>query len=181
MSRAVEIFVDGASKGNPGAAGIGVFIRQGTRTLKEIAHYIGETTNNVAEYSALIRGLEEARKLKAENITVNSDSQLLCRQLQREYKVKNPSLGVLFIRAHNLMTGFKHVIINNIPREHNQDADRLANEAVKKYLKRHKTGHSGQAESGCPPLKAGGRKVRAPEDNALCNTEVPEAQARFDF
>ena len=151
-----------------------------TLSAEDDLEVIGETTNNVAEYSALVRGLEEARKLKADTVTLNSDSQLLCRQLQRRYKVKNSSLGALFIQAHNLMTGFKKVIVNNIPREQNRDADRLANEAVAKYLKHHKR-HSGQPEGGRPSPKANGRKVRAPEDNALCNTEVPDAQARFDF
>lgn len=181
MSRAVEIFVDGASKGNPGPAGIGVVVRRGTKTLKQVAAYIGETTNNVAEYSALIRGLQEAARLKADTVTINSDSQLLCRQLERTYKVKNQSLGGLFIQAHNLITGFRKVIVNNIPREENQDADRLATEAVRKHLKRNRSVHSGHPEGGRPSPKASGRKVRAPEDSALCNTEVPDAQVRFDF
>lgn len=182
MIRAVKIFIDGASKGNPGPAGIGVVIRRGTKTVKEVSQYIGETTNNVAEYSAFIRGLEEARKLKADTVTINSDSQLLCRQITREYKVRNESIGALFIKAHNLITGFKKVAVTNIPREKNKHADALATEAVRKYLNRRKTKQSGQAEGGRSRLvKERERKVRAPEDSALCNTELPEGQAEFNF
>ncbi len=134
----LEIFIDGASKGNPGHSGIGVVICSEGRTVKNISTYIGETTNNVAEYTALIYALEEALMLKAEGIKINSDSQLLCRQLSKEYKVKNENIAVLYNRAVRLLGGFKHVLINNIPREENKGADKLADQAVKEALKKKK-------------------------------------------
>lgn len=130
-----EIFIDGASKGNPGPSGIGVVICCDGRTIRNIATYIGEATNNVAEYTALIYALEEAFILRAESIKINSDSQLLCRQLNKEYKVKHQNIALLYARATHLLSGFKHVFINNIPREENKGADKLANQAVKEALK----------------------------------------------
>lgn len=167
------LHIDGASKGNPGPSGIGVVVCRAGKQVKTIAKYIGEATNNVAEYSALLAGLEEARRMKADSLTIKSDSQLLCRQLDRTYKVKNEVIGALFIKALNLIGGFKKVGIVNIPREENKEADALANKAVK--------GHIQRAGSGCPCASAQGRKVRAPEDNALRNTELPSTQATFDF
>lgn len=132
----LEIYIDGASKGNPGPSGIGVVICQGTETIKNICSFIGQTTNNIAEYTALIYALEEALLLKAQVLKINSDSQLLCRQLNKVYKVKDPDILELYKRAVHLISGFKKVIINNIPRENNRGADKLANKAVKERLKK---------------------------------------------
>ena len=134
MSR-IDIYIDGASKGNPGAAGIGVVICRGNEVIRNISSYIGKTTNNVAEYTALIFALQEALIMKAPEIYVFSDSQLLCRQLNREYKVKNANIAVLFKQAMHLISAFKKVEVCHIPRTQNTGADKLANKAIKEYFK----------------------------------------------
>ncbi len=131
----LTVYIDGASKGNPGPSAIGVVICRGSDTIKNISNYIGNSTNNVAEYTALIYALQEALKLKAENLEINSDSQLLCRQLNRVYKVKNNNILGLYNQALHLIEGFKQVKIQNIPREENRGADKLANQAIKKQFK----------------------------------------------
>lgn len=134
--REIEIYIDGASKGNPGPAGIGVVICRDGQTIKNISGFIGNTTNNIAEYTALIYGLEEALILKAEVLKINTDSQLLCRHLNKIYKVKNPNILGLYNQATRLMSAFKKVSIHNIPRADNRGADKLANKAVKEQLKK---------------------------------------------
>jgi ribonuclease HI len=128
----IEIYIDGASKGNPGPSGIGVVICQDGRTIKNIFSFIGNATNNVAEYTALIYGLQEGLILKAENIKINTDSQLLHRQVNKVYKIKNANLRGLYNQAAHLMSAFKQVSINHISRKDNRGADKLANEAIKK-------------------------------------------------
>ncbi|HTZ11848.1 MAG TPA: ribonuclease HI family protein [Candidatus Margulisiibacteriota bacterium] len=134
--REIEIYIDGASKGNPGPSGIGVVICRGKETIRNISTYIGNTTNNVAEYTALIHALQEALILKAESLKINTDSQLLHRQLNRTYKVKSPNIILLYNQATHLISGFKQVAINNIPRENNRGADKLATAAIKKELRK---------------------------------------------
>ncbi len=133
--RSLDIYVDGASKGNPGPSGIGVIICQDGETIKNISCYIGNATNNAAEYTALIYGLQECLMLKAENININTDSQLMHRQINKEYKVKNTNILGLYNQATRLMSGFKNVSVNHIPRENNKGADKLAAKAVKDGLK----------------------------------------------
>jgi len=131
----IEIYIDGASKGNPGPSGIGVIICRDGETIKNISDYIGNATNNIAEYTALIYALQEALILKAENIKINTDSQLLHRQLNKVYKIKSPNIIGLYNQAVYLMSAFKKVLVNNIPREDNRGADRLATQAIKKQLR----------------------------------------------
>ena len=131
----IEIYIDGASKGNPGPSGIGVIICRDGETIKNISGYIGCATNNIAEYTALIYALREALILKAENIKINTDSQLLHRQLNKVYKIKSPNIIGLYNQAVYLMSAFKKVLVNNIPREDNRGADRLATQAIKKQLR----------------------------------------------
>jgi len=131
----LEIYIDGASKGNPGPAGIGVIICQNGEVLKNIANYIGNTTNNVAEYTALIYGLQEALMLKAESLKINTDSQLLYRQIKKVYKTKSKNILGLYNQVIHLLSAFKEVSINHIPRQDNRGADKLANQAIKKQLK----------------------------------------------
>ena len=126
----IEIFTDGAARGNPGPAGIGVLIKKDNQTMLEVADYIGETTNNIAEYKALIRGLEEAVKLKAKEISVFCDSELVVKQIKGEYRVKNQGLRPLFDRAKALIDNFHKFDIKYIPREQNKKADRLANQGI---------------------------------------------------
>lgn len=131
----VDIYIDGASKGNPGHAGIGVVILKDGKVLKTLSNYIGKNTNNFAEYSALIYALEEALIIKAEKLKINSDSQLLCRQLNKEYKVKSENIVSLYNQAVHLLAAFKEVTINHIPREKNVHADKLATQAVKEAIR----------------------------------------------
>ena len=132
--KALEIYIDGAAKGNPGPAGIGVIIMAEAEIVKNISQYIGENTNNFAEYTALIYALQEALILKADKIKVYSDSELLCRQINREYKVKSANIINLYIQALHLISAFKDFSIKHVAREKNKGADKLANLAVKKYL-----------------------------------------------
>ncbi|HOW42930.1 MAG TPA: ribonuclease HI family protein [Candidatus Omnitrophota bacterium] len=126
----LDIYIDGASKGNPGPSGIGVIILKDGQSIRTISRYIGTATNNIAEYSALIAALEESLLLKAEQLTIKSDSELLCRQLNRQYKVKSEHIRGLFEQATRLISGFKHVSVCHIPREENAGADKLATRAV---------------------------------------------------
>ena len=134
--RDLVIYVDGASSGNPGPAGIGVVICERGEVIKNISSYIGHATNNVAEYSALICALEEALMLKADSIKISTDSQLLYRQIKKLYKVKHPQLLVLYSRAVHLISAFERSEINFINREHNRGADKLAKKAVKAKVSR---------------------------------------------
>jgi ribonuclease HI len=132
----LQIYIDGASKGNPGPSGIGVVICQEGQTIKNISNYIGNTTNNVAEYTALIYGLQEGIMLGAENLKINTDSQLLYRQLKKIYKIKNPNILGLYNQVQHLMSAFKKVCLNHIAREENKGADKLADKAVKQAIKK---------------------------------------------
>ncbi len=130
-----QIYSDGASRGNPGPAGIGaVILDEKGKTLHEIAKYIGETTNNVAEYEALLAALEYCVKKKISPVEILADSQLLIRQMAGEYKVKHPNIIPLHQKArkylaHLTVVGFKHV-----PRELNKAADKLANEGIDRHF-----------------------------------------------
>ncbi|MDD5115745.1 MAG: ribonuclease HI family protein [Candidatus Omnitrophica bacterium] len=132
----LEIYIDGASKGNPGHSGVGIVIYRDGQLLKQISSYIGITTNNIAEYTALIFALEESLLLKAKVLKVNTDSQLLARQVNRVYKVKHPGILSLYERAIRLLSGFEKVAVNHIPREENTCADKLATKAIKEALKK---------------------------------------------
>lgn len=132
--KSLDIYIDGASKGNPGPSGIGVVICRGEDTIKNISSYIGNATNNIAEYTALIYALKEALILKVDAVTIKTDSQLLARQLNKIYKVKHANIIGLYNQAQQLLTGFKEARIVNIPREENSGADKLATLAIKKAL-----------------------------------------------
>ncbi len=132
----LEINIDGASKGNPGPAGIGVVICKDDVVIKNISSYIGNTTNNIAEYTALIYALEEALILKAKSLKVSSDSQLLCCQINGQYKVRHENLLPLYERAKHLIKAFDEFSIRYIPRQENTGADKLATNAVKDALRK---------------------------------------------
>lgn len=131
---------DGASSGNPGPSGTGVVIKlvgqnpgyHGKDMIHRISEYIGTATNNVAEYSALLIGLETARSLGIQDIRIFMDSELLVRQLNGIYRVKNKNLIALWIKAMNLLKEFSHYTVVHIPREMNKEADSLARRAVVK-------------------------------------------------
>jgi ribonuclease HI len=126
---------DGAARGNPGPAGIGVQITTWDgAVVAEIARGIGEATNNVAEYTAAIEGLTLAQELGARTVTVRSDSQLLVNQLTGRYRVKTPHLQPLHRRVRSLVASFDRVSFEHVGRELNGEADRLANEGVDAWL-----------------------------------------------
>lgn len=129
----IIIFSDGGARGNPGPAGIGaVLYDENKKIVAEISQYLGETTNNQAEYKALIAALKEAKRLKAEELTCYLDSELVVKQLNREYKIKNKDLAPLFLEVYNLSLSFKKISFIHIPREKNTVADSLANKAMDK-------------------------------------------------
>lgn len=127
-----EIFSDGASSGNPGPSAIGVVVRVDGEVVKEIAEFIGLATNNVAEYRALIRGLQEALSLGAEHVCLRVDSELVFFQVKGKYKVKHENMKPLHAQVILLLKGFKKVEFKVVPREENKEADCLASSVLKK-------------------------------------------------
>ena len=126
-----RIHIDGAARGNPGPAGVGVLVLGADgRVLERLGSSIGEATNNVAEYRALLLALERAQTLGCDDIKVYSDSELLVRQLQGRYQVKHPMLLRLYKAARTRIAGFRRFSIHHVPREQNADADALANRAI---------------------------------------------------
>jgi ribonuclease HI len=126
---------DGAARGNPGPAGIGVELRTPDGAVVDrIARGIGVATNNVAEYTAAIEGLRRAAELGAREVVLRSDSRLLVQQLLGRFKVKNPVLQRLHREAESVLIGFERARIEHVPRERNREADRLANQGVDAWL-----------------------------------------------
>jgi ribonuclease HI len=132
MSKAI-LHTDGGSRGNPGPSGIGATVEIKGKT-HEFKKYIGKATNNQAEYQAIILGLEKAVELNVSEAECLLDSELVVKQLNQEYKVKNKDLAPLFVRVWNLKLKFKKVTFKHIYREENKDADRLVNEAIDEGL-----------------------------------------------
>lgn len=129
------IFTDGGARGNPGPAGIGAVIYdENKNVIAEISEYIGEGTNNQAEYSALLAAAKKAKELGASEIDFFLDSELVVKQMKREYKVKDQGLASLFLKVHNELVNMKKVTFSHVRREFNQEADRLVNEALDKAL-----------------------------------------------
>ena len=125
------LMVDGAARGNPGEAGCGAIIYdESGEVVEELCHYLGHTTNNVAEYQALLIGLEGVLRLGVKRLQIRSDSELLVRQLNGIYRVKDERLKELYKRASGLLRQLDAYRINHVPREHNRVADRLANQAI---------------------------------------------------
>ena len=131
----VVVHVDGGSRGNPGpAAAAAVATDADGEPLGERKLYIGEATNNVAEYRAVLLGLELARELGAEEVEVVNDSELIARQIGGEYKVKHAGLKPLFIEAMRELRGFHKWAVRPVRREENERADELVNEALDEAL-----------------------------------------------
>jgi ribonuclease HI len=125
------IHADGGARGNPGPAGIGVVLTdEKGKVVKELSEYIGPASNNQAEYQALIRGLEAAKKLSAAEVSVVMDSELVVKQLTGEYRVRHKGLALLFVKAWNLLHGFKRHSVRHVLREKNKRADELVNQAI---------------------------------------------------
>lgn len=133
--------IDGASRGNPGPAGIGVvFVRDNTR-ITEYKEFIGKKTNNQAEYAALKKALQIASTFDNE-LTVLSDSQLIVNQRTKLYKVRSKQLKIIFREISNLERRFNMVIYKHIPREKNEYADLLANQAIDEHNNKYQNNSS---------------------------------------
>ena len=123
-------YVDGAARGNPGPAAAGVVFQKDGKGVKTLSVPIGNNTNNVAEYCALILALQEALMMGAKELHVFTDSELVAKQFNGEYKVKEPSLKALYCLASHLRDGFEKLKLTHIPRESNRLADEAANKAL---------------------------------------------------
>lgn len=131
----IKINTDGGARGNPGPAAIGVVINLNNEE-KTYSKPIGETTNNVAEYQAITFSLKKLKKLigkkesKSREVVINTDSELITKQINHEYKIKNEGLKEYFIELWNLMLDFQNVTIKHVKREKNREADKLVNQAL---------------------------------------------------
>lgn len=131
MSGVWAVHTDGGARGNPGPGGAGVVLRDPAGSVVYAGGaYLGEVTNNVAEYQALLWGMRIARHAGARRLRVVCDSELVVRQMRGEYRVKSPALSPLFLQAQALRRGFDEVTFEHVAREQNTEADRLANEAM---------------------------------------------------
>ncbi|MBL7166540.1 MAG: ribonuclease HI family protein [Dehalococcoidales bacterium] len=132
-TRTLVINADGASRGNPGLAAIGATIKdEDGRLLASVSERIGRTTNNQAEYRALIAALEKAISLEARRVDIRLDSELVVRQVEGIYKVKKATLRPLYLRVGELLGQLDGFTLTHVPREQNAEADRLANAALKR-------------------------------------------------
>lgn len=164
----VRLAVDGASKGNPGAAGIGVVIyNEAGEVIREIGEYIGETTNNVAEYTALIRGLKEALKMGVRKIRVTTDSELLAKQIGGVYKVRAQHLAVYYYQVKDLFKKFEEARVAHVPRRENAHADRLASDAARRRADYHPKG----------PVKARAEKSKASKSTSRSGAKPAPSKA----
>lgn len=140
MHKRLRIYTDGGARGNPGPAGLGVAIHARHEDGSEgevvatVHEYLGKATNNQAEYMAIIRGLEKAKKLGAEDVEMVMDSELAVKQLNGQYRVKNPELAKRFMEVYNLRQQFTKVTFRHVRREKNKEADALVNAAIDEGL-----------------------------------------------
>jgi ribonuclease HI len=131
LSERLVVHVDGGARGNPGPAAIAAVLSDPDgQVVSEHAETIGRATNNVAEYRALLLGIERARELGARELELVGDSELIARQVRGEYKVKDATLRDLRARVVAILEGFDRWTIRNVPRAENEHADRLVNEAL---------------------------------------------------
>ena len=126
----LTIHIDGAARGNPGPAAFAYVIAEDGKPVIEEKGCLGDTTNNIAEYTALLRALERAAQLGAKRLLIHSDSELLVKQMNGQYKVKNEGLLPLFLQAKQLVRQFDLVTLRHVPRAQNSRADQLCNEAL---------------------------------------------------
>ena len=128
---AIKANIDGGARGNPGPSAYGVVVRNAKgEIIAELSEYLGNQTNNFAEYSGLLAALEFAVREKHPSLRVISDSELMVKQMKGQYKVKNPGLLELYTRARSLVRKLEHFAIEHVLREQNRDADRLVNEVL---------------------------------------------------
>ena len=132
----ITIHTDGGARGNPGPSAIGAILESNGQVIEKISAYIGETTNNQAEYRAVHAALQAAQLLGAKRIQVFCDSELVVKQLRGEYKVKNKDLGPWYVKIHSLVNQIGSVTFTAVPREKNTLADELVNQALDLQAKR---------------------------------------------
>ena len=134
--KSYKLFSDGACRGNPGMGGAGAVITDAAENvIWEGKEYLGHCTNNIAEYRALILGLKGALSRDYKNLKVYMDSELLAKQINGSYRVKNENLKVLMEKVRNLLASFDSIEVKHVPRLHNSHADRLANMAIDEEIK----------------------------------------------
>jgi ribonuclease HI len=136
----LTVYTDGGARGNPGPAALGVVIKADGKTLRSFGEYLGDLTNNQAEYLALVRALETAKDLGAKEVECVLDSELVVRQMNGEYRVKNQGLAPLYLKIWNLRQGFSRVTFRHVPRDMNKEADAEVNAALDKARGARKTG-----------------------------------------
>lgn len=132
MPKRLLIHTDGAARGNPGPAGLGAVLQDAEtgQVIVELARYLGEQTNNVAEWTAVQDALEEALRQGARQVDLRTDSQLVARQIAGRYRVKHPNLKPIHARVMALLARFDGYTVGHVPRERNGHADRLSNVAI---------------------------------------------------
>ena len=146
----ILIYIDGGARGNPGPAACAAVLKTADdgQTVLEDVEFLGQATNNVAEYEGLLLGLRLATDLQATQIEVRSDSQLLVRQMTGQYRVRNAGLQKLHRLVTEALDAFSSVEIRHVPRDQNTDADALLNKALDEHLKDHKGGGSRKGTTG---------------------------------
>ncbi len=168
-----DMYIDGGARGNPGPAAGAYVIKVDGRAVKSAGRFIEHATNNVAEYTALVTGLQEARSLDIAELSIFSDSELLVRQITGKYKVKSESLIDLFQQAQSLLIGFDRWQIRHIRRELNKEADAVVNSTIDAAL----GGVTDQIE-----MKASGvveviAEVISPPHEGVCGCAVRTGQS----
>lgn len=172
----MRIHTDGGARGNPGPAAYAyVLVQDGARHI-EASGCLGETTNNIAEYTALVRALAHAQQLGARRLVVKSDSELMIKQMRGEYKVRNEGLRPLYEEAKALCDAFASVEFQHVPREQNRRADRLCNEALDRAQPRA----APPTKRSKPPATNAQRRRDASDEAVECLRAVAAAWARGD-
>jgi ribonuclease HI len=177
-SEVLTINIDGASRGNPGPAAFAYVIRREGQPVIEEAGCLPRMTNNSAEYTALVRALEHASRLKAENVVIRSDSELLVKQMRGEYRVKHPELRLLYEQADELRDRFRKITFVHVPREENRRADQLCNLALdgkRQQTDAHKSVGRQQSQARKSPLEQSAR-----DDALTCLGAAATAWSRGD-
>ena len=172
---AYQANIDGGSRGNPGPASYGVVVRnERGEIVAKLKKYIGRMTNNVAEYYGLIAALDYAQSHGVRALRIESDSELLVRQMLGHYKVKSPELRPLFERAKKMSAALESFRIDHVYREHNSEADALANEALDETSGRAKPAEKSDSTTGRPrALEDAPRKLRALVKNGGLHFALP--------
>jgi ribonuclease HI len=141
MSKTLTLFTDGGSRGNPGPSALGaVLFDENGAVVEEIGEYLGVTTNNQAEYRAVVAGLQAALRHGATRVECKMDSLLIVKQMNREWKVKDPNIQPLVLQLHNLSVQIGTVTYTHVPRAQNAHADRLVNVVLDAETGRRKSG-----------------------------------------